>query len=237
MRYPAIVLLVAATGLLLTPSVQADPINGLYNSTFSGQILDGRWSESFVGGGHGTLGNTVHAASWNGTALATQWELGDATSGPAIDSPPTELLNTVDGNGDGTIIWFTTYSGGKLTLGPGDWTAGGDGDYLVSITSYSHTTEVTYLGGQAQAMSTIVQLAGTFDNYANYEVSFVIAQALPAGEGDTLPADYPSWVPSDVDSGHWGVCQQITMGIVPEPATFGLLGAGLLALVARRRRK
>lgn len=237
MRSPAIILLVAATALSLPLSAQADPINGIYDSAFSGQILEGRWSESFVGGGHGTLGNTVHAASWDGFSLATQWELGDASSGPAIDAPPQMILNTVDGNGDGIITWFTTYSGGTLTLGAGAWTGLGDSPYAVTLTSYTHTTQYHYTGGVVQSASTIAQLAGSFDDYPNYEVSFIIAQALPAGEGTTLPANYPSWVPSDVASGHWGLTQQITMGIVPEPATLGLLGAGLLAVVARRRRK
>jgi len=236
MRYPAIVLLVAATAVLLPLTAQAEPVNGTYDSEFMGQILEGRWSESFVGGGHGTLGNTVHAASWDGFSLATQWELGDESSGPAIAAPPQMILNTVDGNGDGSITWFTTYSGGTLTLGAGAWTGLGDADYAVTLSYYTHTTQYHYCGGVVQGVSTIAQLAGSFDDYPNYEVSFIIAQALPSGEGETLAADYPSWVPSDVSSGHWGVCQQITMGIVPEPATLGLLGAGLLAVVARPRR-
>ncbi|MBN2584579.1 MAG: PEP-CTERM sorting domain-containing protein [Planctomycetes bacterium] len=215
----------------------ADPVNGIYDSELSSQILEGRWSESFVRGGHGALGNTVHAASWDGAALATQWELGDATSGPAISAVPVLLQDNRDGNGDGSVIWYTVYSGGKLTLGSGNWTGAGDGDYTVTLTSYAHTTQYTYAGGGVlQTISTVAQMAGTFDGYPNYAVSFVIAHALPAGEGDTLPADYPSWVPDDVDGGHWGVCQEITMQIVPEPATLGLLAVGLAGLVARRRK-
>ena len=44
---------------------------GYYESELSGAILEGRWSESCVGGGLGQLGDEVHAAGWNGVLTLT----------------------------------------------------------------------------------------------------------------------------------------------------------------------
>ncbi|MBN2582487.1 MAG: hypothetical protein JXL80_05420, partial [Planctomycetes bacterium] len=137
-----------AVTMLGAGTAWANPVEGSYESEFTGVVLEGRWSESFLNGLPGQIGNTVHGASWDGAVLATQWELGDM----AIDAAPTQLLNTVDGLGNGTIVWYTTYSGGGLILDKdGPWAPGGGevADYSITLTHYAHTTQVVYVGGVA----------------------------------------------------------------------------------------
>jgi len=224
---------------LVSMTAGAGPIVGYYESEFTGQILEGRWSESYVGGGPGQIGDEVHAASWNGVLPGTQWEL----IGAAIDALPTKLMDTVDANGDGTIIWYTTYSGGVLTLtDKGPWWNDDDlgSSYTVDVAYYAHTTQNIYRNGQVVASATIVDMAGVFRDYAGWAVDFVVAQAIPAGfagPDEPLPAGYPDLQPNDDMGGAYGIAQKIRMQITPEPATMGLLGFGLGVMLLSGRRR
>ncbi len=220
--------------IVIVSTAQAAPVIGFYDSEFSGEILEGRWSESYVGGGAGQLGNTIHAASWDGSVLGGQWLL----AGPAIDAAPSILSDTRNG-GTGSVTYLTTYGNGNMTLAlTGPWGGAGDvADYAVSIGDYRHTTVNTYVMDSLVASTTIVEMMGTFDDYAGYELNFVVAVAIPAGEGSTIAADYPAWLPSSANSGAWGVAQKIRTEIIPEPATAALLGVGFAMVAVRRRRR
>ena len=223
-------LLVALTSL---PAL-ASPINGIYQSVeFGGAVMDGRWSEGWVGGIEGNVGNTIHAMSFDGTALGTMWGI----AGPAISSPPT-IISQVTHFGHTDTTYETIYSGGELTLrASGPWNDPGDGDYVVDITSYGHvTTRTTSLATGYSTFLTEISLSGFYRDFPDYSVTFLVAIAAPLGQGAVAPALYPSLLPPDVPFGAWGVVQKITMESLPEPASLVLLGLGSLSLIRRRRR-
>lgn len=220
--------------LALCPAIcLAVPVTGVFNSPDVGtDFLSGRWSEAYVGGGEGQIGNAIHAGSWDGTALYTEWEL----SAPAIDAAPTLVSNTVNGLGNGTRTWETTYAGGTLTLkNTGPWWNAADApatSYAVAVDSYLHETTKVYVNNVEQSYRTTVYMTGTFVDYPAYQVAFTIASAVPMGQGTALPAGFPSFV--GAGTGAWGHVQKITMLITPEPGTLALLMLSGLALLRRR---
>lgn len=161
--------LVAAV-LILGGTAQAVPVLGVFESEeFGGDIMDGRWSESFVGGGPEKVGNILNAASWDGTdlvagTLGTQWTLSGMT------------LSSVNSLGDDWLgalrieKWFTTYNGGTLALkqpardGNSLWWGEDPGssetEYVVNITNYAHNTQVTYFGNTMVGTYSLVTLTG-----------------------------------------------------------------------------
>lgn len=205
----------------------AAPVNGTYLSPNLGtDILNGRWSESFAGGGPGQIGNTVHAQSWDGSTLGTQWEL----AGPAVNAAPLMISDTRVG-GTGAVTWYITCAGGTLTLdSAGPWGTPGDADYVFGVDTYNHTTTVTYQAGVPVASVTVVNMSATWQGDPNLRVSFLVALAVPA---DVTP--YPDYIPSSVTVGAHGICQEIRMEIVPEPLTLALLAGGMACVAVRRR--
>ena len=234
-------LTILTTGLMMASLALGSiaPLAGFYASqelvddsaagTYDGVVLDGHWSEAFPAGGEGQPGNTIHAASWNDVALATEWEL----SGPAIVNVQTLLDTPVE------KIFYTTYTGGTLTLkNTGPWWNPADvgTEYTLTIDSYSHTTTKTYVGGVEESSRTTAVLSATFDDNPSATVEFIIASAVPVGSGATPPTEYPEFAVS-APVGAWGNVQKIEMLVVPEPATLVLLGLGGVFSVISRKRK
>jgi hypothetical protein len=186
MRFAVGVAVVAV--LALAVSAQAGPpVNGVYKSDL-GQMLEGRFSECWVGGGQGQLGNTVHGQSWDGTLLGTNWEV----ACPYIQMPPQLISDNVDGNGNGTRTYRTRYFGGTFRLsGTGAW-AGGDAFYGGDLDSYVHNTTFTIVNWVPQSYVTNVQLYGYIDGYTQC-MQISIANAMSEGYGPQQ-ADFPVYL-------------------------------------------
>jgi hypothetical protein len=237
-------------GALAAGTAQAAPVYGVFVSEeFGGDIMDGRWSASLPEGNTGDvaqIGSVINAASWDGVDLGTQWEM----SGQELVAR--ELLSVEPfGNlriekwaldyDNGTLLLKKYARGGAISQWWGDEPVGAE-EYVVTIGQYSHNTQITYLYDEIVGVYSIITLSGTFQEYPNWQMEFMLAVAVELGEGAAPPANYPEflfpgWYENPVQWGQWGVAQKIKMQITPEPSALGLLGLGGVLVVLRRRRR
>ncbi len=193
---------------MASASYAEHPLNGVYLSAI-GQILTGRFSESYVGGGQGQVGNTVHAMSWNGADLGTQWEV----FCPRLAQPPELIEDTVDAEGNGHRVYRSIYTGGSFQLdGSGAW-GNGDPLYFGDLSFYIHTTTMQIAGGQLVGYTTNAQLSGSFSGYENC-IQLTIANAALLGMGGLPPAGYPVLQMQQHEGSAW--CADTLPGVVGE---------------------
>ena len=210
----------------------ASPTLGHYESgTLGGTVLDGRVTEGMVGFPP-AVGDELHAASWNGATLATQWEI-TGVKVSAVSALGVENLS----NGHQIVRYLIDYADGVMNLkAGGPWDADG-ADYLVDVDHYSVTLTL-WFDSSAKFVSgtSVIEVEGSFQTYPTYKLEFGLASGVYRGMSPTSkPADYPSF-PTGFSVGTWGIVNNMQFDITPEPATLTLLTIGGLALVLRRRR-
>jgi hypothetical protein len=212
-------IIVFALVLLATPVWAGQPAVGNYYSYDlpGGTFHEGRFSESWVGGGHGQLGNTINAQSWDGMtyALGTDWKLWC----PSIFIAPVEISNTIDGTGSGEVVYRTTYQGGYFWLSmDGPW---GDNteDYEGPLDFFIVTTTYLFVFGENVGIRSNVTCSGPIDGYTDC-MTYEINNAAFWGDTDSapLPADYPEFLDDNCDpwgpaTGGWGSVTEITIVI------------------------
>lgn len=221
--------------LILPAAASAAPVPGTYTSTdLGGQLLTGRAS-TWRSGINSGLPHVLHAQSWNGAALGTQWDI----SCPI--EPANFLVQDNRVGGVGTIVYTSTFSGGTFTFYAGAW-PWGDGTGTLGTTTLITTVQYILVGGESTPVAAVVNgnTSGYFSN--GCELTFAIANGTGVGETTSLdpgiqkPADYPTFLdgtcgpaPANQQFGTWGNVISITMRIdciVPaQPATWGTLKA------------
>ncbi|HKI84189.1 MAG TPA: hypothetical protein VKA63_07630 [Candidatus Krumholzibacteria bacterium] len=207
--------------LLVLPSLaSAAPVTGTYTSTDlnGGSLYTGRAS-TWRSGINSGLPHVLHAQSWDGTTLGTQWEISCPTENAAF---------TVQDNrvgGEGTIVYTSHFTGGTFTFYPGVW-PWGDGSGTLGSTTLITTVQYVLVSGTSTPVASVVNgnTSGTFDD--GCALVFGIGNGYGAGEttsldpGITIPADYPIFLDGSCAAasagqqyGSWGSVITITVQI------------------------
>jgi hypothetical protein len=221
-------------GLGLASLAAASPKVGHYESgTLGGPVLDGRVTEGMTGV-LPAVGDELHAASWNGAALGTQWEI----TGVKMSAIPA-LLWTIPLSTGTASSYRIDYAGGVMNLKTGGpWDADG-ADYLVNVDHYSITLTL-FFDSSANLVSgtSVIEVEGSFQAYPTHKLVFGSASGVYRGMGlaGSKPADYPSF-PAGFAGGTWGIVNNMQFNITPEPATMAMLVLGGVGVFLRRKRK
>ncbi|MGD9142087.1 MAG: hypothetical protein PVJ42_11155 [bacterium] len=218
---PAVVLAL----LVAMPVLAGTPLDGTYKS-LDGDMANGRFSESWYGGGQGQIGNTVHSMSYDVTGAVNEWRIWC----PSLAEAPVLIADNRDANGTGQVEYQSTYQGGYFWLtGTGPWGTG-DAEYTGYFTIYIHNTTFIFFNNIPISYTTNAQMEGFFDGYC--KCILVVANGASVGNG-AQPSDYPAFLESDCDedtglTGEWGTVADITMTIyqcasAAEQSTWGTI--------------
>lgn len=214
------VLLVGAIVMLsVCTAVASPPQVGVYLSlTQGGPVLDGRFSESWVGmGGPGQIGNTVDAQSWDtGLGLGTEWKF----YCPAIAAAPVLIEDSRDGNNTGDVVYQTEYAGGHFWLSKNGAWGDGSEDYVGDLDLFSVETTYKYVAGTVLGIRSNITMTGHFIGFQNC-LNYVITNASFFGntaDNGPLPMGFPAFMNSScqenvLTNGGWGSVTQIAMQI------------------------
>ncbi len=198
-------------------------------------MLTGRFSESWMPT-EGAVNNAIHAESWDGATLGSQWRVWC----PAIVSAPVLISDTrVAGTGD--AVYRTIYGGGRFWLSSsGPWSADNLADFTGDVTYFVVVSTHQFLMGNLNGIRSNITLIGIFDQlYPSWNQScmdYSIDNGSVTGYAPSVkPADYPGFInylncPAEAGdgnlSGAWGSVTNLTLVItgcsVPaQPSTWG----------------
>lgn len=203
----------------------ANPVPGIYTSTdMGGQILTGRAS-TWRSGINSGLPHVLHAQSWDGSALGTQWEISCATENANFIAQDNRVA------GVGTIVYTSTFTGGTFTFFPtgGAW---GDGTGTLGTTTVITTVQYIMISGNSTPVASVIN-GNTSGFFAGgCYLTFGIGNGTGVGETTSLnplitkPATYPTFqdgtcagAAANAQFGAWGNVITLTVGIdCPVPA-------------------
>jgi hypothetical protein len=225
-----LLLTLVAIALFSAPVLAGPPIPGVYFSYDmpGGTFNAGRFSESFAGAGtYNQVGNTVNAASWNGSVLGTDWKIWCSS----ISVPPTLISDTRDGFGTGDVTWQASYGGGHFWLAStGPW--GNGQDYTGDFDVFNVTSTFKYVFGTLLGIRWNMTTSGQIDGYTEcFFFSINNCAFFSDTDSGPMPAGFPPFMDSSCNTGTltrggWGSVTQLAFQLtecqVPiQPSTWG----------------
>ncbi len=235
-----ILILALVSAALPAAAAPLPPMNGLYTSVSQGgTLLDGRFSESWVGGQEGAIGNTLNVASWDGSGLGSEWRVWCASMAAA----PVLVSDTRGISGTGEVTYRSRYAGGRFWLAKdGPWSVDNLADFTGDLQSVEVTSTHQFVSGQRIGVRSNVTLSGVFDllapNWAPACMDYLIANTSVLGTtaSAAVPGGYPGLLDpascpggsGDLPDGAWGSVTQITLlvtgcAVPTKTATWGSL--------------
>jgi hypothetical protein len=175
------------------------PVPGEYTS-FDGEILEGRGTESWPSGVDLVTGTVLNLASWDGSSLALQWYLHCPEA-----SEVTLLLDNVNSFGNGFKMYQIVYVGGVLWLeGDGEaWSPDEPLDaFTVDLDDVVAVVTITYVSHNPVGWVTNFQAMGQFCDMVQEPPDhscidlFLSNMARIDDTGDPAddPADFPDFL-------------------------------------------
>jgi hypothetical protein len=208
MRCTALTFLIALFPAALT--AQTQPICGTYTSTdIGGEMLPGRFSYSWMGGGEGAVGNVMNIQSWDGTTFGTQWSI----LCPSQYGEPSMISNTLDQNGTGELQFDVRFVGGSLRMAPScPWNPPGANEQTLTGLTTIVTSTHQYVGGVR--ISRIDEFVIYLQYWSHYDFVFS-AQNIVMGGFEISPG-YPPYLDGDCTHndetlGLWGDSVEVTV--------------------------
>lgn len=189
------------------------PVNGTFKST-NGDFHEGREASSWPGGnGFLSTGNVLHAESWDGSTLGTDWKV---LCPVVID---VQLIADLVFGGNGQRIYLITYSGGYVELGGvGTPWAGGDPSYTGVIDTYVETRTIQYVNNVQVGSVSNHSVSAHIQGYTSSCVAFGIGNGVWLGSSPTpKPANYPDYSDTSCNpgptNGHFGNITDLTITV------------------------
>ena len=214
MRNSKIVLIMlVVVAASVTAAWAGAPFNGVYKSS-NGDFNEGREGSWWQTGSFLGLGNVLHAESWDGLTLGTDWKI----LCPQVVR--VTLIVDLTSGGTGQKIYQLDYRGGYLELsGTGPW-GNGDALYTNVIDTYYEFRTIQYDVGLMVGSVSDHQVTAHSSLYGGKCLTWGIGNGVWLGDGFKILPGYPSFAdrscfpfPPGSTKGHWGDIRDLTMTI------------------------
>lgn len=185
--------LLALATFIAGAAVAGPPLVGVFSSTdLGGDVEVGRYMETYDTPDGAILpGTTLHAQSWDGMSLGTQWSY---QCGVVVNDPVL-ISDFVGATGTGSRTYAKTFVGGTIWLsGNGPW-GNGEMEYTGPILSYVEYETIQYVNWERTHAVTNVSATASLEGFSNSCLAFTVGNGVEIGStdfGTPVPSDFPA---------------------------------------------